>query len=635
MRSYVTGVRGRWLEWLLGAGLVTAVGCGLGDASIDEEVGGEESKLATSFYISDIIPSFSANGWGPVELDMSNGELAAGDGRALTLDGKRYGKGLGVHAASEVRYPLKKLCSSFEASLGVDDEVGQLGSVVFEVWGDGRRLYQSRLMTGSSRTRSVKLSVSGVVELSLVVLEGGDGNNYDHADWANARLLCSGKPGGGGTVVPDSGTLGDAGTDAGAGQDGGGPFDAGGEQDAGFAVDSGAEPDAGGPPPTSTRSLSDLPQLYRTNGWGPIEKDMSSGGFGGGDGQALSLDGQTYVKGLGAHAPSDVRFSLGGVCSTFGAKVGVDDEVGTLGSIVFQVFGDDTLLFQSPVLTGASATLAVQVDLLGYSVLRLVVTDSGDNNGWDHADWADATVTCGPSPAPPANAWRLLGLIVRNTDVTFTDPATGLSTRVVAQMTAAEEAGAVEVLQGVAPLVHLWSGGLGSAAMDIVSVNDTVHSVSRVTADSFWVSPTDVKSILDPLAPPGRYDSILFIWDPDDGAGGVVPVCCGWAYPSGKVGLANGATWATFPTWSEGEWGGPFPAEGFVHEWLHGSAGYYRSQRGLNVPDPHENNTYGFPTPDSTGSWSAWYTGLLSGTLWNPSLGKYVGFTPDVWALPR
>jgi len=33
------------------------------------------------------------NGWGPIEIDRSNGEQGAGDGRTLSNDGKTYSRG--------------------------------------------------------------------------------------------------------------------------------------------------------------------------------------------------------------------------------------------------------------------------------------------------------------------------------------------------------------------------------------------------------------------------------------------------------------------------------------------------------------------------------------------------------------
>ena len=49
-------------------------------------------------FVSDLTPVSATNGYGPVERDMSNGGLAAGDGRTITLNGVTYPKGLGVHA---------------------------------------------------------------------------------------------------------------------------------------------------------------------------------------------------------------------------------------------------------------------------------------------------------------------------------------------------------------------------------------------------------------------------------------------------------------------------------------------------------------------------------------------------------
>ena len=115
------------------------------------------------------------NGWGPVERDRSNGQNGAEDGRTLTLNGTRYTKGLGVHAYSEVRFVLGGQCSTFEAKVGVDDEVGSLGSVVFRVVVDGAERYTSRVMTGTAASEPVLVSVAGANVLALVVTDAGDG----------------------------------------------------------------------------------------------------------------------------------------------------------------------------------------------------------------------------------------------------------------------------------------------------------------------------------------------------------------------------------------------------------------------------------------------------------------------------
>ncbi len=94
------------------------------------------------------------------------------------------------------------------------------------------------------------------------------------------------------------------------------------------------------------------------------------------------------------HPASDVRVFLGGKCGTLTAAVGVDDEVGDNGSVVFSVLGDDRTVYTSPVLRGPDAGVPISVDVTGVHWLDLAVSDSGDNPGSDHADWGGATLTC-------------------------------------------------------------------------------------------------------------------------------------------------------------------------------------------------------------------------------------------------
>jgi alpha-galactosidase len=140
------------------------------------------------FYLSDLNWSGASSGYGLVEIDMSNGELAAGDGHPIQLSGVIFPKGLGCHAPSEIRYQLKGAAVQFSAEIGIDDEVGKNGSVVFQLFGDNTLLYDSGLMTGTMASKHIAVEISGKEELRLVVNDGGDGISYDHCDWADARL---------------------------------------------------------------------------------------------------------------------------------------------------------------------------------------------------------------------------------------------------------------------------------------------------------------------------------------------------------------------------------------------------------------------------------------------------------------
>jgi len=110
--------------------------------------------------------------------------------------------------------------------------------------------------------------------LQLRVLDGGDGNAFDHADWAGAKVTCS----------------------------------------------------------DGDHYLSDLTSKLVTpatrNGWGPFETDSSNGEYLAGDGHPISLRGTFYQKGLGVHATSVLVFDLNNMgCTTFTSDIGVDDEV--------------------------------------------------------------------------------------------------------------------------------------------------------------------------------------------------------------------------------------------------------------------------------------------------------------------
>ncbi|WP_309573365.1 NPCBM/NEW2 domain-containing protein [Deinococcus sp.] len=139
--------------------------------------------------LSGVVWSRATNGWGDVELDRSNGENKTGDGHTLTLNGKTYARGYGVHASSQLDFQVDGRCQALSADIGVDDEVGSKGRVVFRVLGDGAVLFDSGAMTGASATRSVRVDITGLSSVRLEVMDGGDGTAYDHADWASPTLL--------------------------------------------------------------------------------------------------------------------------------------------------------------------------------------------------------------------------------------------------------------------------------------------------------------------------------------------------------------------------------------------------------------------------------------------------------------
>jgi alpha-galactosidase len=121
-------------------------------------------------------------GWGKAQAGKSV------DGNPLNLDGVTYPHGLGTHAGSELWIDLKGAAKKFVAMVGVDDEVGEQGSIRFEVWVDDELMGLSKVIKGSEKPQFMYVDLTGVKTMLLVVEDAGDNIHYDHADWAGALI---------------------------------------------------------------------------------------------------------------------------------------------------------------------------------------------------------------------------------------------------------------------------------------------------------------------------------------------------------------------------------------------------------------------------------------------------------------
>ncbi|KGM17625.1 hypothetical protein N867_18410 [Actinotalea fermentans ATCC 43279 = JCM 9966 = DSM 3133] len=297
-------------------------------------------------WLSDLPWLEDASGW------ASNRRDAANAGTPLTIRGTVFDKGIGTHAPSTVTVWTGEQCSVFRAVVGTDDgvEKPQESSAAFRVLGDGRILAESPVLRATSDPYEMVVDVRGVDRLTLQTTDGGDGKNNDHTDWGDARVWCG---------------------------------DAEGPQP--------PEEPAG---PTGTPYVSDLEWTGESNGYGPIERDMSNGEAARGDGRPLTIAGAVYAKGIGMHATGQLTVWLGRSCTVFEAVVGIDDEVSQSGSVRFEVWGDGALLAQTGVVTSADGGVPMAVDVSDVRRLTLRAHEATNGKNFDHADWADARLVC-------------------------------------------------------------------------------------------------------------------------------------------------------------------------------------------------------------------------------------------------
>lgn len=147
--------------------------------------------------------------------------------------------------------------------------------------------------------------------------------------------------------------------------------------------------------------LSDLRWESATTGWVALADDnlprLNTSFING----TIAVGGKSYDKGIGTFPLSEITYDLGGRYGSFQSKVGVDDSVPIgNGSVVFKLFLDDVLAYDSGVVRTGSAARDVELPVAGVKKMKLVVEDAGDGSTFDYADWADTRLL----PSDPQSA---------------------------------------------------------------------------------------------------------------------------------------------------------------------------------------------------------------------------------------
>ncbi|MDQ0831906.1 RNA polymerase sigma factor (sigma-70 family) [Streptomyces achromogenes] len=109
---------------------------------------------------------------------------------------------------------------------------------------------------------------------------------------------------------------------------------------------------------------------------------------------ALSVADRRYAGGVTVHGGSSVTVDLHRACTAYDAFVGLDDLTLRLGGVAFSVYGDGTRLWSSGVVRGGEPAVPVHVDLVGRTIVRLVVEPRDALGSVALADWADSRFTC-------------------------------------------------------------------------------------------------------------------------------------------------------------------------------------------------------------------------------------------------
>jgi alpha-galactosidase len=116
----------------------------------------------------------------------------------------------------------------------------------------------------------------------------------------------------------------------------------------------------------------------------------------------ITLGGTVYPHGLGVTANGELWIDLAGRATRFLAVAGIDDvRKAGRGSVSFEVWVDGAKRFDSGILKAGEPARPVSVDLTGGKQMILYVTDGGDGQADDIADWAGAAIVMAAGAAPP------------------------------------------------------------------------------------------------------------------------------------------------------------------------------------------------------------------------------------------
>jgi hypothetical protein len=111
------------------------------------------------------------------------------DGHLFRLAGQTFDRGIGTESTTFLAFKIEPNDARFQATVGVDERAGPLGSVVFRVLVDGTERLKTPSMTVHDTPRNLDVDLRGGKFLILATEFGDRGNVRDLADWVEARII--------------------------------------------------------------------------------------------------------------------------------------------------------------------------------------------------------------------------------------------------------------------------------------------------------------------------------------------------------------------------------------------------------------------------------------------------------------
>ena len=103
----------------------------------------------------------------------------------------------------------------------------------------------------------------------------------------------------------------------------------------------------------------------------------------------MRIGDQVFERGIGMHSKATLTYALPDGFTHLAAVIGIDEAVGSLGSVIFRVVADDKQVFESGPVTGRDEPRPILVPIGGARELKLVVDFGDDLDVGDQANWGN------------------------------------------------------------------------------------------------------------------------------------------------------------------------------------------------------------------------------------------------------
>jgi NPCBM/NEW2 domain/Protein of unknown function (DUF1583) len=123
-------------------------------------------------------------------------------------------------------------------------------------------------------------------------------------------------------------------------------------------------------------------------------------------GGKLTMNGETYERGLAVHSRSTLTYDLNGRFETFETLVGFDDAVRGKGRVACRIFADDKELYSNPDLRADAPPVPLKLSVASAQQLRLEIDYGREQDTGDRVIWADARLYRPTSPKADVAASR-------------------------------------------------------------------------------------------------------------------------------------------------------------------------------------------------------------------------------------